>query len=670
MKRLTFGFLILLLSACGGGGGSSSGVIPGSNSPGSVPSNSLTGPIQSNGTVTTLWGGGFTMNTQSVHGYIHVYVNGSTQISGPQPYVGEQISVTGFGSFTTEITATVIVPMGQATPTPAGGSTPTPAPISTPSGFLSTGGTVVYISGSKMTVASGYPHGNIPVTLASNNATFGGTPAMNTYVTVTGTGSLSSNLTAYATSVWSGPPPSVQFSGTVVGGTTYGFTVNVDAAHPAVPVILNSSSVIAGGVLQAGALVRVSGNGSIDVSVLGVQIVATDPTPAPSPNSTPTPTPGPISQTHVMTAAYLGGYYGTNKIPWSAAAPYLNWAETGVTDANAISSAGIKTMFYTDPNHVQVGDPMYTTDESTFAHDCSGNRVTVNFNGITQYVMDPTSASLQTLYHNTVATQIGGAHFDAVFQDNTDPVTGPPMYSAYPCNYTDSAWMSGLQALSQAAVAPVTFNGLSDLNGHNPSVTLSILPSSNVFSGSFEHCYTDSSTPKANAWLWQATENTELQTAAAGKTFDCQERNTADGAASVDARLYAYASFLLSYNPATSMLWETFGSQPSGFTVFPETELVALAPVVATPPQIASLQINGGVYGREYTRCYIAGQFVGPCAVAVNSDPQNTYPFPYPQYSHSLVLSGESVVDGGTISASGPAQGSYMAPMSSAIVFP
>jgi len=87
----------------------------------------------------------------------------------------------------------------------------------------------------------------------------------------------------------------------------------------------------------------------------------------------PTPTPPPISQKHILTSDYLGGIYGTRSIPWSAAAPYLNRAQTTATDADAISAVGIKTEMYTDPTHTQSNDPMPTSDETTYAHDCRGN---------------------------------------------------------------------------------------------------------------------------------------------------------------------------------------------------------------------------------------------------------------------------------------------------------
>src|SRR5579864_1312488 len=78
------------------------------------------------------------------------------------------------------------------------------------------------------------------------------------------------------------------------------------------------------------------------------------------------------SVNHIPTGDFLGGVFGTHSIKWSQAAPYLTWAMTDKHDANAIAAAGIKTIFYSDPDRTLPGGPMYSQDESTFAHACSG----------------------------------------------------------------------------------------------------------------------------------------------------------------------------------------------------------------------------------------------------------------------------------------------------------
>src|SRR5450755_2207334 len=78
---------------------------------------------------------------------------------------------------------------------------------------------------------------------------------------------------------------------------------------------------------------------------------------------------------HVLTYAII---FQKDHISPTQVAPFLDWAEVQGANANDFSQAGMKTVLYTDPNRVTPSDPMYSDDESTFAHDCSGNRITVN----------------------------------------------------------------------------------------------------------------------------------------------------------------------------------------------------------------------------------------------------------------------------------------------------
>ena len=78
---------------------------------------------------------------------------------------------------------------------------------------------------------------------------------------------------------------------------------------------------------------------------------------------------------------------------------------------------------------------------------------------------------------------------------------------------------------------------------------------------------------------------------------------------------------------------------------------------------------SGGAYGREYQNCYYAGNYVGPCAVAVNPNASGTVPFPFPQYQHTLVLNGYGTTDGGTAALNGAAPPTYLPALGAAVVF-
>jgi hypothetical protein len=624
------------------------------------------GTVTTTGTVAGLFSGGFTLNQGPPHGNIHVYTNSSTVIQNPVA-VGMQVQVIGTGTVSTSITATSVSTLtvtsgvtATATPSP----TPEPIPVNTPT---ATSGTVAGLFTGGFTLNQGPPHGSIHIYTNASTAVVGSPIVVGEYTQVSGTGTPGTSITAAIVTTWSAAPASSTATGTIVAGTPWGFTLNVDASHTAVPIVLQPSTVIAGGVLQAGSQATVSGVGNTSGSITATQVVVVNPTP----NVPPTPTPAPITQKHLVTSDYLGAPNGNGSVTWAQAAPYDTWAQSYVSNATALRASGIRVQVYANPNRTQSGDPMQTSDETTYAHDCSGNRVTDQYKSITQSVMDPTSSSMQTLFRNTVLKQANGATVDAYFVDDSGPLSdfGNIFSPSLPCNYSDSQWISGGIALNNAAPSPVIINGLNVLNGHNPSLSIGLLDGSNTIGGSYEHCYSDVSAAEVADWVWTATENTELQVTAKKKIFQCESLNTTAAQQSYAARTYLLASFLLTYDPNNTILWEMFGTA-SGLHALPETALVPLNPVVATPASVSSLLLPGGAYGREYTQCFIGGNFVGRCAVAVNPSSSASATFPYPQYTHTLVMNGSDVLDGGSIATNGPAAPQTLPPLSSAIVFP
>jgi hypothetical protein len=413
-----------------------------------------------------------------------------------------------------------------------------------------------------------------------------------------------------------------------------------------------------------------------------VSTLTASPTPRASVTSSPSPSPSPISQRHVVTWDYLGYPDGTTKITWSQAAPFLSWASTGYAASAGIHAVGIKTTFYTDPNRVSSNDALYNAPEAAFAHTCQGSRVTDVFAGrVLQYVTDPGSAALQSSFIDWVVNpNLHEGVFDAVYLDNMGPLSeyGSGSFSpSLPCNYSDSGWVAGQTALISALPVPALFNGLSGLNpygGFGLSLSLGLFNSSNTLGGMWEHCYTrnNQSVPKEFGPTWQANENTELAVQQKGRLFICMPSDNyapPGSSRALDDRLYSYASFLLTYDPTLSVLWDFYPVGPSGLHVNPESQLVPLHPVVSTPSDIRDLQQTSGVYGREYSDCYLAGTWVGPCAAVVNPDYYNAHAFPYTKYHHTLVINGAGILDGGTISITGPPPPSSLPPMEAVIAF-
>jgi hypothetical protein len=356
---------------------------------------------------------------------------------------------------------------------------------------------------------------------------------------------------------------------------------------------------------------------------------------------------------HVLT---LDAYMHAGMVDPVIAAPYLDYAEVQHADANAFDAAGIKTILYTDPNRSYVGSPMYNSDETTFAHDCNGNRILVGHRKITTYQMNVESPNLEPIWAEWVANVVGaGYNYTYIFEDGANNVHND---SAKPCGYTEPAWTAASNANDIALGQTIIYNGLGTLGDGWNKPPPSILLNPTTFGGSLEGCYGNSTVqnPLPKTIVWLNYETTELTMNNAQKHFDCRGLQLFPAKTSLNRRIYMYASFLLTYDLASSDISEKF-STPSNLAVFPEETLVATSPIIPTPTNVNKLKTSHWTYGRQYAACYLWGVFVGSCAAVVNADnPNSPHAFPWPGvYSHTLVLSGAGVLDGGTASVTGPA---------------
>jgi hypothetical protein len=363
-----------------------------------------------------------------------------------------------------------------------------------------------------------------------------------------------------------------------------------------------------------------------------------------------------VVPTHVMT---MDSYqYSTGKLPdRKVAARYLTWAIAQPKDTNSFAAVGIKTLLYTDPNRTAVGDPMYTNDETTFAHDCSNNRITITGKSATTYLMDPTSPDLQALWRTYVADVLTwGDHYDAILEDNADVVH--PV-SALPCNFDQTAWTAGTNTMNQALGASVIYNGLGNLVDGDQNVSPAIGLNPTAITGELEGCYSngDPNNPVPRKTVWETYETTEIDMVTAGTPFLCRGLGTLPAATAQSERMYMYASFLLTYDPNTSIISEQFATQNTALMVDPESGFVALDPLVAEPTAITTLESSNWIFGRQFADCYLFGRPIGACAAVVNADSSNvSHAFPWQGvYKHSLILHGGAILDGGRAGVQGPA---------------
>lgn len=375
--------------------------------------------------------------------------------------------------------------------------------------------------------------------------------------------------------------------------------------------------------------------------------------------ASPAATPAAVVE-HVLTADYLRGAALDTALPPTALAQHLSWASSSFQLNPAVRAAGIRVMYYTDPFRQNPTNAMYTNDETTYAHACDGSRIkSLSYRDM--YLMDPSSPSLRALYKQHIASRSASVLWDAFFVDDANSLYD---LSNTPCGYTPDSFLAASKKLIEEVHVPVIYNGLQI----DKERELNKAP--NVIGGMEEGCYASAvSRPKIWDKYWIQIENTEIEMTEDKKFFFCYGVDTSDAASAIDGRIYTYASFLLTYSTKWSVLWELY-STPSRFRVEPESEVVALDPVIPTPTDISGLKLSSGVYGREYRKCYIGGAAVGACAVVVNPDRQNSHDFPYSgKYQHTLALTGGGVLDGGSVSTSGPSPPAVLAPLAAVIVF-
>lgn len=376
---------------------------------------------------------------------------------------------------------------------------------------------------------------------------------------------------------------------------------------------------------------------------------------------------------HVLTWDNLGGGDGITLNPWSIATPWLTYASTTFGDSAAIAAAQITPAIYTNPNRQGPGDPMYTNDESTFAHDCSGNRIQSLGVGVGKFLMDPHSSHLSALWHDYVRSgSTDGAVFTYIFEDKADTINKT---SATPCNFDQTDWTNATNELDRALGFTIVYNSLGDTAGQNgqPQIAPSIALNATSAGGMSEDCYVTMNTQPYQRYLgWQVKENTEIDMAAAGKYFVCDASDPSPAIQSDAERIYYLASALLTYDPNTT-IFETCFKTAKGLHVLPETQLVPTAPLVAQPTSIDGLYQSGGGYGREYAHCYYAGVDLGACAAFVNPNKPGTQavPFPWPtKYLHTLKLTGGGVLDGGIATPTGGPPPATFGPTTATIAFP
>jgi hypothetical protein len=365
---------------------------------------------------------------------------------------------------------------------------------------------------------------------------------------------------------------------------------------------------------------------------------------------------------HVMTAAIVYGYGGTpTTVPLASVKPFVSWAQTDGAYAAALRAAGIKVDIYSNfwrnysHDNPNVG---YQDLKPGGAHAaaeaklCNGT-VIVDPSYYHGYEADARSSAALGHAQVYVNYRLGEYHgnYDAVFTDDTNAMGGIPL----PCNYSISPYISAINRINTALRVPIFFSAFGATA--SPPSQVPLLAPANVIGGMCEICYAGwkrtSSGPVDYPHLggrWYGIAQAEIQTVALHKIYWVYARAVGNPTLETGLRKFIYASFLLTYDYRYAMLQVAFKT-PHGFPIMPETGLVPMNPLT-TASTPAGYKRSTGAYMREFANCYFHGVSVGKCAVAVNPN-SYTVNVPSAGYTHSMVLSGSGVLDGGTVSFKG-----------------
>jgi hypothetical protein len=521
----------------------------------------------------------------------------------------------------------------------------------------------LWSGGYTMLGASGQGYVHIDTTSSTRINTYGGSAAVGHYALLVGTGSLSTAVTATYIATFSTEPGNITLRGVYDGATFYGFQLKT-ADYGIVPVMTSTASFLSGTLVVGGAVTVVGIGGTAAILASSVASAGAG---ASSYAST-------ISQTHLITADYLGSPDGTTTVSAAEAAPHLNWAETGIGNTQTIAAAGIKTMVYMDMDRLTTSDPPYSKlSGSEFEETCSGARISDDQDDTTQYVTNPASSAARAIIDAYVIAYTAGYTVDAIFEDDADPLGQYPAsyFSGAPCDYSDSAWIAGEEEMLAGYDHDTFVNGFSQMTQAAPVPdTVDLLANATTIGGNMESCYVkDTSPTEEDTWVWVGTENTSLTVTGEDKYFMCFAMDYAEASSEIASRIYTLASFLMTYNPTYSIFREGYET-PSGLHVMPESQFVPTVPVVPQPSNVSTLE-EANVYVREYRACYYAGKLIGQCAMVVNNDTAtHVTPALALTYKHTLTLSGNGILDDGSVGFDGPAPPASVAERSAFIALP
>lgn len=299
--------------------------------------------------------------------------------------------------------------------------------------------------------------------------------------------------------------------------------------------------------------------------------------------------------------------------------------------------------------------------EAAWLHDATKNRLHVTANGTQangnwQDRDNPNWAGLPGAYRAYENTVIVGTRTNAFEIDDIQSQYIPSYFTfkfgatasefggAAPSASQQAMWLAAQERIIAAAPKPVLLNGIVTTG------TTALITQPNTLGVMLESCASTTNTVGIVGSVWVSNMNELLLiTNTLHKFAVCVNYGTT-ATASPTVRVYALASWWLTYNPTLSFNLIDIPTS-DGHEVYPEHGIAVSTPLTSATTNIATLHTSTGAYLREFSSCTVSGVAIGACAAEVNPDAvAHAVPVTHFKYGHFLVLSTKSWFSGGAVS--------------------
>ncbi len=373
----------------------------------------------------------------------------------------------------------------------------------------------------------------------------------------------------------------------------------------------------------------------------------TVPSPAPSsgpsstPSASPSATPAPIRTTqpsgsapfHIETWGYdEQGGEGSNASP-SVVAQYLTYAESAggnkvLNDCHTVAPY-CKAMHYDDPNRQYMGTSSgyfaAAKGENWYLHapgysDSSHRLSACLSGGRCAYLPNQSLPAVQAYFRNEM--QGYGNNYDGVFMDDTGAGLAQQVYGTGQSSSQEITSDSQNLAMHQAMASAYTHvDGSPYLVVANTTSDNPWLPSGFGLLGNPGNAIgaVAEGTPIYGGGITSHYSSLLDRMAAVNKTSGFL--TMLSYGSGTQMRTVHIGTIWLGYAPGHEVSWEDFSrNNSSDIAAWPEETIYPTQPVESMSSGNGDLLVTTNVWRREFSACYLRGQYWGRCAALVNTN--------------------------------------------------